>query len=490
MACTQSNPAAFPAEQRSVRTAARFPLLPVSAVLVYALLTGVAVFRHEPWADEAQAWLLARDSSLWALWTRLLHYEGSPGLWHTLLHLSIVLGAPYGWLNLFSGLLGLGSAILLFWCSPFPLLLRLLLPFTYFLCYQYAVIARSYSLLPALLFACAAVFRDAEKRMVLLTALLCLMADVSVHGLVLSCAIWGTLQLSMIRKWQSISPAARKRWIVTGAIYLLALSCIVWSAWPAGDVTFVTKLNPSSEHFFQVSRRMVTNAFTGNWWLSLAAVALSLPSLWKGKALFVFMLSSASLCLVSSVIYSQVWHDGILFLVWIFALWRAATFRQLDWAALAALSITVAFQCHWTAESIRYDFPFPYSGSKAAAQYLRENNIPSKTLYGIGYACTGVQPYFAHNIFANFSGGDKAAYWDWSSRNHIYVHATEHLAQEAPEYVLVGYKTLTEKYLYDYVAQSSGYSELKHFQGNLFWQDEVFEPEAFDLYRRTETRTH
>src|ERR1700739_158444 len=40
---------------------------------------------HEKWADEAQAWLLARDLDLKTLWFHELRYEGSPGLWHTIL---------------------------------------------------------------------------------------------------------------------------------------------------------------------------------------------------------------------------------------------------------------------------------------------------------------------------------------------------------------------------------------------------------------------
>jgi len=60
---------------------------------VYILVTVAVLARHEPWADEAQSWLLARDASLYDLWTRLLHYEGTTGLWQTLLHLLTLLHA-------------------------------------------------------------------------------------------------------------------------------------------------------------------------------------------------------------------------------------------------------------------------------------------------------------------------------------------------------------------------------------------------------------
>lgn len=66
-----------------------------AAASVYALLVALTVHRHEPWADEAQSWLLARDASLTDLWGRLLHYEGTPGLWQTLVHALIRLGLSY-----------------------------------------------------------------------------------------------------------------------------------------------------------------------------------------------------------------------------------------------------------------------------------------------------------------------------------------------------------------------------------------------------------
>src|ERR1700757_4394308 len=55
---------------------------------VFAAWIGVVAFTlqyHEKWADEAQAWLIARDLDLKTIWFHELRYEGSPGLWHTIL---------------------------------------------------------------------------------------------------------------------------------------------------------------------------------------------------------------------------------------------------------------------------------------------------------------------------------------------------------------------------------------------------------------------
>ena len=51
----------------------------------YAVLVASAIAHHEPWADEAQAWQLARYLSLHDLFVTYLHYEVHPILWYVLL---------------------------------------------------------------------------------------------------------------------------------------------------------------------------------------------------------------------------------------------------------------------------------------------------------------------------------------------------------------------------------------------------------------------
>ena len=67
-----------------VPTVRRWPAY--AGLTIYTVVLAAAISHHEAWADEAQSWLLARDAGLVELWTRLLHYEGTTGLWQTLLH--------------------------------------------------------------------------------------------------------------------------------------------------------------------------------------------------------------------------------------------------------------------------------------------------------------------------------------------------------------------------------------------------------------------
>src|SRR6266568_1116976 len=71
--------------------------------LVYLLwlsVAGFALAQHEKWGDEAQSWLIARDLSLPRIWFYELCYEGTPGLWHTILWIAQhVFHMPYSGLG-------------------------------------------------------------------------------------------------------------------------------------------------------------------------------------------------------------------------------------------------------------------------------------------------------------------------------------------------------------------------------------------------------
>jgi hypothetical protein len=451
----------------------------LAAAIAYAGLVLAAIHHHEPWADEAQAWLLARDASLWSIWTHLLHYEGSPGLWHTLLHILIGLGLPYSAFNYVPAIFGCAGAWLVMRYSPFPLAIRLLLPFTFFLGYQYVVIARSYDLLPVLLFAAAMLYGRAERRPAVFAALLCLMAMLSAHGLILSgCVVFSFA----VFRWRSIGDFERRRLIWAGAVYVFVAALCCVAAMPASDVTFVTHPKFSISNWYDFSVYTLTQAFTGEGLSTLAVLALSIPLLWRGRGLLFFGLAAAILCTFGAVVYGAVWHQGMLLLAWIFGLWISARHiagsssgrqRKTAWASIAAV---IAVHLYWTGASVAYDWNHAYSAGKEAAGFLKANGFAKGGIYPVGYATTSIQPYFAENIL-----GQGAAYWDWSNRNHV-NDAASLLASRGRGHVIVGYKLQADRDHWAGLMRVTGYDPVRHFEGNLFWHTQKYEAESFDLY--------
>ena len=118
--------------------------------IAYVTVTVTVSCFHEPWFDEAQAWLIARDCSWKELLTVRTHYEGHPPLWWMLLAIPAKLGMPYE-IGLKS--LNLMCAALMIWLLEFktklPELLKVRVPFSYFVSYQYGVTSRPYALMIA-----------------------------------------------------------------------------------------------------------------------------------------------------------------------------------------------------------------------------------------------------------------------------------------------------------------------------------------------------
>jgi hypothetical protein len=92
---------------------ARFALAPRLALALYVALVALLLPRHEPWFDEGQAWLMARDLGLGELFLHKLRYEGTPGLWHLLLAPLAKAGLPYFTLQLVAAAAAVTGAALL-----------------------------------------------------------------------------------------------------------------------------------------------------------------------------------------------------------------------------------------------------------------------------------------------------------------------------------------------------------------------------------------
>ena len=88
-------------------------------LLAWLALTVSLGLSHEPFADEAQSFLIARDTGIAELLSTTARTEGTPVLWHFWLKLLLFVGLPYSLLFLAS-VLPEFAAVVLFVCkAPF-----------------------------------------------------------------------------------------------------------------------------------------------------------------------------------------------------------------------------------------------------------------------------------------------------------------------------------------------------------------------------------
>src|ERR1700677_2415057 len=218
----------------------------VPEMVTLGLYVGLLIWafpHHEPWADEAQAWQIARTLPF-AQMFHLLSYEGHPGLWYILLWPLSRLHVGYTGMRCVAAVIAFAGITVLVSASPFPRFVKLLLPFSFYLAFQYAIVARSYVLVPLLLFLCAYFWTQRPRRPLAVALCLGLLANVALHAAVISggLAIVYLIDLWLDRRAGNSTLAAGK--LFTAVFLLLALYAVsIWTAWPAktvGGPGFVT----------------------------------------------------------------------------------------------------------------------------------------------------------------------------------------------------------------------------------------------------------
>lgn len=471
---------------------------------VWLLVIGTGVAVHEPWFDEAQAWLLARDASLLDLLTKYLRYEGHPPLWYFILHVPAALGMPYKTINIVSALIATAGIVLLLLNRGIPVAIKALLPFTYFVAYQYTIISRSYVLILPLLLAILAIYPRKRERLWLFVLLIVLLCHVSLHGTAIAGALVLVYGYELIRDGFPRGAELRKH-LLAAAILLLNVAAIVLILRMPADLVMRNVLQPiTGQRVEAVTWHGVIANLAGA--ASVAQVVLSLLVLvllvfWflRRRVLGTFVLLVASLVPICSL-YFAVWHEGLFFIVIVFsallAFTRAEPRDRFDLVMTGVIALVLLRSVVMTAQSYSLDMRYPYSGSKAAAEFIKAHGIDRARLFGAGFSSLAVEPYFDHNIFANYHPAGGFTFWDWSTHppwfprpiGRVDVAAqraweTAQIAQH-PDFFLVAEK-FPHEVLYAQMLTEAGYREIALFPGGLFWKNTVLERETYRLLVRT-----
>ena len=113
--------------------------------LTYLALTTWLAVHHEPWRDEADSWLMARDATIGQI-LAIGPDSGHPPLWYFLLKPLAASGLPYAAQPALHLVIIWGAAWLLVFRSPFPWQVSAAVLGTYLFSFEYSVVARNYGL--------------------------------------------------------------------------------------------------------------------------------------------------------------------------------------------------------------------------------------------------------------------------------------------------------------------------------------------------------
>ncbi len=514
-----------------------------TVLLLFTAIAGVTAWFHEPWADEAQAWLIARDLGIPGI-SHQMGYEGTPPLWHLLLWVLTRLQLPYACLGAVSvSLMACGMYI---WLrrSPLPTPIRLLVPFAFYYQYQYAVVTRSYALSTLLAFAAAALWRAKPVRVIPLAAVLALLAQTNMHGFTISMGIACAFAWEYVRDFRKVRPSGAQA-LETGIGGALVLASAVIAralASPYPDCSFKaaiqlqkgTRLQTISSAFDGFSGFSKAVGLNPSWILSLVLIfaiwaIAARKGAFRSSAIATFLLLAYPIStgkepfgivqgvvlvlltlswfvavkrfayalpflftvLAMGFVWSRPWHYGMALTAFLVSVWGAwptdnlPKFQFPKRVLAVSLAVLLIVQLRSTAQTICAEIQGPYSGAKATAKFLGPY-VGHRRIYCVNFYGTGVQPYFSKNIFANWP----ATYWTWSTRRAS--EANRILDEALPDNAIVvvpagglsSPKPARSNAANAQLARRH-FQRTKEFCGAQFWLGQVSEYECYDIYQKS-----
>jgi hypothetical protein len=367
----------------------------IIALVVYIGVVGFVALHHEPWRDEADPWLAARDASAGEL-LQVFRHGGTPGLWYFLLIPLARSGAPYFSQHVLHIAVAASSAALILFVSPFPRFARLLIPLGYFFAYEYAVIARTYALSVLLLFAIAALYRHRDQWPVSYAVCVALLANTNIHSLCIATLIGVVYLLDSRRNVSAI------------LIMLAGGAAALFQIWPAPDAMVhgaISTFRPEAPllalrgAFFPNAQMAPGIALI----LGLAILIAGTIAVSRSRGTIVILWGSYA---VLTYIFTLKWiggvrHLGFVLLVLLFVLWIAEVqprlARVVCWSLLTvsflwSLSVSILF---W-----RLDTRFAFSGAEEVAMWIRQHGMAGRTIAGHSETtASALAPYFDHPLW-------------------------------------------------------------------------------------------
>ena len=387
-------------------------------------------YHHVMWRDEVRAWQIAAASPTLAALRQNLRYEGTPLLWYLIVWPLTKLGFTIFSMQAVHALIASAVVFLFAWRAPFNWLARLLFPFGYFSFFEYATLARSYSLIFLLLLAASAVICLARPRPILLAIVLFLLTQVSIWG----AGFAAIMMLIALLHWRM---QARTWWILPGIAVITGCALCYWQAIPGPGESFFIRWGE-----IPISQRLAMSVATiwkgwmplprweRAWWntnvlddwvgvefaLSILLLLIAILTLLR-RPVALLLLVSALLGLIGFTYLRFIGatrHHGHLFMVLITSCWIAeysapwtpanarlrAASEWLDRRRATLLAILLCLHAMIGIGANFADHLMPFSGSKSVAEYITQKLPPDITLAGMDdYAMAGVSAYTGREFY-------------------------------------------------------------------------------------------
>jgi hypothetical protein len=480
------------------------------------------VGQHEMWRDELQAWLLARDSqSVFALFANL-KYEYHQALWYLLLFPLTRLFAMPEAMQYLNVALATAAIYIMARYSPFSWLQKILLALSYFLFYEYALIARNYALTLLFIFGLCALFPKRAKHPLLFAVALFLLCHTSLMGLFFAIAFALTVLLEsiLLRYGKSTIQTADWQLVLASLIVVFGIGTALVQLSPPPDLVVgpwkwdLSLAGLKTIALIMVGAYLPLPSFELHFWRTLfglsnawIGILSSVGVLWiillfvrflraRPAALFFYGTSSIALMVFFYTKHlGELRHHGFLWISLICALWiypNCALNQRLVvgkfFASVSDKIISRLFNAlliiHVIAASVAVmiDYRFVFSGAKQTAQFLRSNHLDSAQIMGdVSYATAALTAYLPQKPFFYPDAQRYGTFIKWDDQRNQSVNLSsllrdsQRLAAPNNKVVLILNQPIEDYPLGNHVSNPNTYFE-KIFESDrtILWDEHFY----------------
>ena len=439
--------------------------------LVFAAYLCIAIFagiHHEPWADEAQSWLIARDSHSLIDLLRAVKYEGTLPTWHLINKAFQLAGLDYDHIFVIPLVFSAIGVILLFFTDA-PLWAKVMLPFSFFVVYQNAVVARQYSLVFPAMMLIVILYKKRFEVPVRYHLALFLLSITSSYGVVVACSFMLWDFIGMVRK--RFNDPLYKKTIIPFFVTGLVIVVMSYLSLPPDDCSMTLaqysfSKNATNALLFYIDNSIVQYAF-------LTFVLILLIYYFR-HVLVQFLVIFAPLILFMNVVYQREWHMTYLFCLIVslmiifkddFKKMAKPVEKKGSLVAGALVALLLAVQCFTGFYSVFYEYRYVYSPSKEIADCLKPYAESGAVIDRTGFNAISVSPYYDDNLYSNDPYGKAYFVWSFSAPN-------DELSEEYPDIVVS----------YEYIEGFESKYDIHLYEGHMIYKLDEIEQDPFIVY--------
>lgn len=420
------------------------PYFVVGIFIAYILFNGILLWNHEPWRDEANVWLMARDLSPLQL-LKEIKYQGHPCLWYFLVMPFAKIGLPFRTIGILSTAIMGVTAWFYLQKAPQWLWVKALVVFSPVFTYFYPTIARNYCLIALILILLAWNYPERNTHPVRYGILLGLLVQADTIAI----APAGMIALVWLIEnvYHGIHTRSMERFgNCMKAIWIPFVSLLFWIAqfYQVSDSPMFELQKFGARELLREIRNyayMILIRVTGFsqtmctifFVVILLAAAVIVYRLRNIGAAMVMLLSYLFQCTFSVMVYQlHIWHYLSLAFTFLWMLWAMQTTaeeknREKDriyQAAAGVLQVLVGILAvtmflHWNSEAepsnLQQAFYGSYSDGQNAAEFIREEISPDEIIVSTDVPMEStILAYLKEYRFYYAGSGEITTYADWS----------------------------------------------------------------------------